>query len=49
LEEPKWFSRDGERTPDNNNSGSTMFPRQSETTTGRIIALISKTMEEALT
>jgi hypothetical protein len=47
--EPTWSSRDGERTPDNNSSGSIMFPRQSETTTGRTIALTSKATEEATT
>jgi len=47
LEEPNWSQRDGERTLDNNNSGSIMFQRQSGTTTGRTTALIFKAMERA--
>jgi len=46
LEEPTWYSRDGERTQDNNNSGLMRSARLSETTTGRIIALIFKVTEE---
>jgi len=42
-----WSWRDGERTQDNNNSGSTMFLRLLETTIGRIIVLISKIMATA--
>jgi hypothetical protein len=49
LVEPTWFSRDGERTPDNNNSGSMKSPRLSETTTGRTIASTSRAMVTAAT
>jgi len=47
LVELTWFSRDGETTRDNNNSGSMRRPRLSETTTGRTTALIFKAMEIA--
>jgi len=49
LVEPTWSSRDGERTNDNNNSGSMRSPRPSETTTGRTTALISKATVKATT
>jgi hypothetical protein len=49
LEEPTWFSRDGETIRDNNNSGSMKRPRLSEITTGRTIALTFKAMVTATT
>jgi hypothetical protein len=42
--EETWYSRDGERILDNNNSSSMKSLRQLEITTGRTIALISKAM-----
>jgi hypothetical protein len=46
---PTWSSRDGERTRDNNNSGSMKSQRPLETTTGRTIALTSRATEIATT
>jgi hypothetical protein len=41
------FSKDGERMLNNKCSGSTMYQRQLEITTGKTIASISKAMVEA--
>jgi hypothetical protein len=49
LAEPTWSSRDGERTKDNNSSGSMKNLRPSEITTGRTIALTSKVTVAATT
>jgi hypothetical protein len=49
LVEPTWFSRDGETTRDNNNSGLTKSQRPLETTTGRTTASTFRVMETAAT